>query len=131
MGFDGTHGWTGGAPDDVGVAVAEVDVQGGVGDVDGDGLAGVASSEDEFLAGDHGDPGRGDAALNPDGFDAWSRRSPGFQAPRRRWSCCAVGEDSASRGGVHRLVGSKNMMVSDLARMLTWRPARTSAARTA
>lgn len=68
-GFDVTDRLGGGAADDAGVAVAQVDGQGRVGHRDGDGLVAVGAAECDFLPTDHDHAGVGGPPLDPDGLD--------------------------------------------------------------
>ena len=72
----------GGSPsDDSGLAVVQLDREGGFGDVDRDGLMLVRSAECHLLTADGDHSGAGDPALDANGFGRRAGRWAGWPVP--------------------------------------------------
>ena len=88
-----------------GVAVAEDDGQGGVGDQHGNGLPGVGAAESGGLPGDHDHAGGADPALDPDGSADGRGGGPAGRTPRSRATSAEVSGFGRVRSST-RLPGS-------------------------
>jgi len=94
LGFEAADRLGGGRSDGAGVLAAQVDGDGGVGDVDGDGLPGVDAAEGDLLPSDHDDAGVASDPLGSDRFRGGTRWrlaqnvtvNPDRSGPSSRWA---------------------------------------------